>query len=47
MYVMVDLKRAKIGVRQLVTAIENTVIETLAHFNIDSHARPDAPRCLC
>lgn len=43
MYVMVDLKRAKIGVRQLVTAIENTVIETLAHFNIDSHARPDAP----
>ncbi|AJJ84645.1 lipoyl(octanoyl) transferase [Yersinia pestis Angola] len=43
MYVMVDLKRAKIGVRQLVTVIENTVIETLAHFNIDSHARPDAP----
>ncbi|WP_050093310.1 lipoyl(octanoyl) transferase LipB [Yersinia pseudotuberculosis] len=43
MYVMVDLRRAKIGVRQLVTAIENTVIETLAHFNIDSHARPDAP----
>lgn len=40
---MIDLKRAKLGVRQLVTAIENTVIETLAHFGIDSRARPDAP----
>ena len=43
MYVMIDLKRAKVGVRQLVTAIENTVIHTLAHFAIDSQARPDAP----
>ncbi|MDQ5891334.1 MAG: lipoyl(octanoyl) transferase, partial [Pseudomonadota bacterium] len=30
-------------VRQLVTAIENTVIGTLAHFHIEAHARPDAP----
>ncbi|CBJ82339.1 lipoyl(octanyl)-acyl carrier protein: protein transferase [Xenorhabdus bovienii str. Jollieti] len=43
MYVLVDLKRAKIGVRQLVTAIENAVIETLAHFGVEAHARPDAP----
>ncbi|MBG0751346.1 MULTISPECIES: lipoyl(octanoyl) transferase LipB [Pectobacterium] len=43
MYVLIDLKRRKLGVRQLVTAIENTVIGTLAHFNIDAHARPDAP----
>jgi lipoyl(octanoyl) transferase len=43
MYIMIDLKRAKLGVRQLVTAIENTVIETLAHFDINSRARPDAP----
>ncbi|CDH03618.1 lipoyl(octanyl)-acyl carrier protein: protein transferase [Xenorhabdus bovienii str. feltiae Moldova] len=43
MYVLVDLKRAKIGVRQLVTAIENTVIETLAYFGVEAHARPDAP----
>lgn len=43
MYIMIDLKRAKLGVRQLVTAIENTVIQTLAHFGIDSQARPDAP----
>ncbi|MGW1442566.1 lipoyl(octanoyl) transferase LipB [Serratia rhizosphaerae] len=43
MYVMVDLKRNKIGVRQLVSAIEDTVVHTLAHFHIDSRARPDAP----
>ncbi len=43
MYVMVDLKRNKVGVRQLVTAIEDTVINTLAHFRLESRARPDAP----
>ncbi|OWO78723.1 octanoyltransferase [Photorhabdus luminescens] len=43
MYVMIDIKRAKIGVRQLVTAIEDTVIKTLAHFGVKAHARPDAP----
>lgn len=43
MYVLLDLKRNKIGVRELVTAIENTVIRTLAAFNISANARPDAP----
>ncbi|WP_019209216.1 lipoyl(octanoyl) transferase LipB [Yersinia massiliensis] len=43
MYIMIDLKRAKMGVRQLVTAIENTVIQTLAKVGIESQARPDAP----
>ncbi|GKW20780.1 octanoyltransferase [Pectobacterium araliae] len=43
MYVLIDLKRRKFGVRQLVTAIEDTVIGTLAHFQVEAHARPDAP----
>ncbi|WP_035345820.1 MULTISPECIES: lipoyl(octanoyl) transferase LipB [Dickeya] len=43
MYVLIDIKRRKVGVRQLVSAIENTVIRTLAHYAIDAHARPDAP----
>ncbi|MEY4474525.1 MAG: lipoyl(octanoyl) transferase LipB, partial [Pseudomonadota bacterium] len=43
MYIMIDLKRAKVGVRQLVTTIENTVIQALKHFGINSQARPDAP----
>lgn len=43
MYVLVNLKRRKIGVRQLVTAIEQTVIDTLAHFGVAASARADAP----
>lgn len=43
MYVLIDLKRRKIGVRQLVTAIEQTVVDTLAHFGVSANARPDAP----
>ncbi|WP_445611108.1 lipoyl(octanoyl) transferase LipB [Hafnia alvei] len=43
MYVLVDLKRNKFGVRQLVTAIEQTVVNTLGKFDIDAHARADAP----
>lgn len=41
MYVMLDLKRNKIGVRELVTALETTVVNTLAHFNIEAYPRPD------
>ncbi|RLM32425.1 octanoyltransferase [Brenneria salicis ATCC 15712 = DSM 30166] len=43
MYVLIDLKRRKLGVRQLVTLVENTVADTLAHFHIDARARADAP----
>ncbi|MEM6050777.1 lipoyl(octanoyl) transferase LipB [Erwinia sp. P7711] len=43
MYVLINLKRRKIGVRQLVTALEETVIATLAHFGIQAAAKADAP----
>ncbi len=42
-YPLLDLRRLKIGVRELVTAIEQTIIATLAHYGIDSQAKPDAP----
>ncbi|WP_373020796.1 lipoyl(octanoyl) transferase LipB [Thiomicrorhabdus sp.] len=42
-YVLVDLKRAKLGVRALVTIIEESIIELLSHFGIESNARADAP----
>ncbi|MUK76824.1 lipoyl(octanoyl) transferase LipB [Aliivibrio fischeri] len=42
-YVLINLRRKNIGVRELVTHIENTVINTLSHFNVASAARPDAP----
>lgn len=43
MYVMINLKRRKVGVRQLVTALEQTVVNTLAHFDVVAESRPDAP----
>lgn len=43
MYIMIDLKRKKIGVRELVTHLEQTVIRTLAYFDIQAQARRDAP----
>lgn len=43
MYVLVNLKRRKVGVRQLVTVIEETVIATLDHFGIQAAAKADAP----
>ncbi|MBK8187236.1 MAG: lipoyl(octanoyl) transferase LipB [Cellvibrio sp.] len=41
-YPLLDLKRLKIGVRNLVTQIEQTIIATLAHYQIESAAKPDA-----
>lgn len=42
-YVMLDLKRLGIGIRSLVSALEQAMIATLADYGIDAHARPDAP----
>ena len=42
-YVLIDLKRTKLGVRALVTLLEDSIIEYLATFNIQSQARSDAP----
>ncbi|ORM73374.1 octanoyltransferase [Pantoea wallisii] len=43
MYVLIDIKRHKTGVRELVTALENTVIATLADYQVAARARADAP----
>lgn len=43
MYVLIDVKRRKLGVRQLVTILEETVIATLANFGVSARARADAP----
>lgn len=42
-YFLINLRRKKLGVRDLVTAIESLVINTLKAYNIDSAAKPDAP----
>jgi lipoyl(octanoyl) transferase len=43
MYVMFDLRRLELGIRQLVTLIETAVIRVLASYRIEAHARSDAP----
>jgi lipoyl(octanoyl) transferase len=42
-YFLLDLKRKKMGVRELVTCIEQTVIDLLETYNIKANARADAP----
>ncbi len=42
-YLLVDLRRRGMGVRALVTAIEQTIVSLLAEYAIDAAARPDAP----
>jgi lipoyl(octanoyl) transferase len=42
-YTLLDLKRLKIGVRELVTLIEQGVIDLLADYGVSSSARRDAP----
>lgn len=42
-YILINLRRKKISVRDLVSHIENTIINTLSQFGIISNARPDAP----
>jgi lipoyl(octanoyl) transferase len=42
-YPLIDLKRAQLGVRDLVTALERCIIDFTAEFDIESVARKDAP----
>jgi lipoyl(octanoyl) transferase len=42
-YLMLDIKRRKLGVRQLVTAMEQAVVSMLADYGIAAYAKADAP----
>lgn len=42
-YLLIDLKRLGITVRDLVSLIEAALVETLAHWGITAAPRPDAP----
>ncbi|GAA0833169.1 MULTISPECIES: lipoyl(octanoyl) transferase LipB [Marinomonas] len=42
-YVLIDLKRLGIGVRDLVSVLENAIVETLKLNDIEAYAKPDAP----
>lgn len=42
-YPLIDLKRSKTGVRDLVTALEQSIVDLAASFDIQAAARADAP----
>ncbi|WP_067986459.1 lipoyl(octanoyl) transferase LipB [Neptuniibacter pectenicola] len=42
-YLMLNLKRKKVGVRELVTIMEDAVVNTLNDFQVKAYAKPDAP----
>lgn len=42
-YVLLDIRRRNLGVRQLVTMLEQILIQLLAGHGIAANARPDAP----
>ncbi|GAB6043204.1 lipoyl(octanoyl) transferase LipB [Endothiovibrio diazotrophicus] len=43
LYTLIDLRRRHLGVRQMVTALEQAVVGMLADFAIEAAARADAP----
>ncbi|WP_252274860.1 lipoyl(octanoyl) transferase LipB [Pseudomonas subflava] len=42
-YLMLDLRRQKLGVRELVTAMERALVDVLASYGIEAAPKADAP----
>jgi len=42
-YPLIDIRRANIGVRQLVTALEQSVVDLVAEHDVEATPRADAP----
>lgn len=42
-YPLIDLQRAGLGVRKLVTALEQSVVDFVAEYDVEAIARADAP----
>lgn len=42
-YLLLDMRRIKLGVRELVTRMENAVIDSLKTYHIQAESRADAP----
>ncbi|GGB33486.1 octanoyltransferase [Oceanisphaera marina] len=43
LYMLLDVRRKKLGVRHLVTSMENAIVGLLADYQIEAYAKPDAP----
>ena len=43
LYPLIDVRRSRLGVRDLVSGLERAVIALLAEYAVEARARPDAP----
>lgn len=43
MYILLNIKRLKVGVRELVTALEQSIVALLQDYEINAFAKADAP----
>lgn len=43
LYVLLNIKRRKLGVRQLVTELENSIVNLLHPYQIEAYPKADAP----
>jgi lipoyl(octanoyl) transferase len=46
-YVLIDIKRARLGIRELVGRLEQAIITTLAGYGIQANGREGAPGVYC
>ncbi|MFT5543212.1 MAG: lipoyl(octanoyl) transferase [Glaciecola sp.] len=43
LYILIDVRRNKLGVRHLVSGLENCIVALMAQFDIKAYAKKDAP----
>lgn len=42
-YLLLDVRRSGVGVRELVSRMERSLVELLASYDVEAYAKPDAP----
>ena len=42
-YLMINLRRRKLGVREMVDIMERSLVDLLAEYGVEAYAKPDAP----
>ncbi|MGJ8674614.1 MAG: lipoyl(octanoyl) transferase LipB [Pseudoalteromonas sp.] len=43
LYILIDVRRSKLGVRHLVNGLENCIVDLMADYDIEAYAKKDAP----
>jgi lipoyl(octanoyl) transferase len=43
LYILIDIRRSKLGVRHLVNGLENCIVDLMADYGVEAYAKKDAP----